>query len=69
MRQIYYPLILMIIFCGTLHAQDQGGLNPTKFSVIPPAPNAAGLRMYRMETSLPLQMDRATYGWTAGSIE
>lgn len=46
MRLIYYPLILMIIFCGTVHAQDQGGLNPTKFSVIPPAPNAAGISKY-----------------------
>lgn len=44
---LYFPIILFItVFFMTAEAQDQGGLNPTKFKVIPPAPNAAGISKY-----------------------
>ncbi|WP_343672643.1 hypothetical protein [Chitinophaga sp.] len=45
-RLKFFPIILIIFICRTVHAQDQGGLNPTKFNVIPPAPNVAGISKY-----------------------
>jgi hypothetical protein len=39
-------IVVFTLFFLRAEAQDQGGLNPTKFKVIPPAPNAAGISKY-----------------------
>lgn len=45
MKALKYSLFLLIIFSSRLFAQEES-LNPTKFNVIPPSPNAAALGKY-----------------------
>ncbi|MGN7819351.1 hypothetical protein ACTJJB_04430 [Chitinophaga sp. 22536] len=45
MKVLRCTLFLLVAFCNSLWAQEEP-LNPTKFNVIPPSPNAAALGKY-----------------------
>ncbi|SEW36249.1 YD repeat-containing protein [Chitinophaga sp. YR573] len=45
MKILSYWLLFLLLLSNSLYAQE-GDLNPTKFKVIPPAPNAAALGKY-----------------------